>query len=187
MQSSVFIATSLDGFIARNNGALDWLPAGHGEPHGYDEFIATVDAIVIGRKTFETVLVFDAWPYGKKPVVVLSTRATELKAPAGAVCDMMCGTPTEIVARLTQRGMQHLYIDGGVTIEGFLRAGLIQRLTITRIPVLLGSGIPLFGPLDHDVRLQHIATRSYPSGMVQSEYLVAASSLFGTHVCQGVQ
>jgi len=174
MKASVFIATSLDDYIARENGALDWLPPGHGEPHGYDEFIATVDAIVIGRKTFETVLAFDAWPYGKKPVVVLSTRASELKAPDGAVCDMMCGAPTEIVARLTQRGMQHLYIDGGITIQGFLRAGLIQRLTITRIPVLLGSGIPLFGPLAHDIRLQHVTTRSYPSGMVQSEYVIAA-------------
>ncbi len=162
-----------DDFIARENGGLDWLPPGHGEPHGYDEFIATVDAIVIGRKSFETVLAYDPWPYGTKPVVVLSTRASELKAPAGAVCDMMSGSPAEIVARLAQRGMQHLYIDGGVTIQGFLRAGLIQRLTITRIPVLLGSGIPLFGPLAHDVRLQHLATRSYPSGMVQSEYVIA--------------
>jgi len=133
-----------------------------------------VDTIVIGRKSFETVLTYDPWPYGTKPVVVLSTRASELKAPAGAVCDMMSGTPAEIVARLAQRGLQHLYIDGGVTIQGFLRAGLIQRLTITRIPVLLGSGIPLFGPLAHDVRLQHVATRSYPSGMVQTEYLIAA-------------
>jgi dihydrofolate reductase len=172
MLASVFIATSLDGFIARQDGALDWLPADGGEPHGYDEFIATVDAIVLGRKTFETVLTFDAWPYGTKPVVVLSTRPSELKAPDGAVCDMMTGTPHEIVARLSARGMQHLYIDGGVTIQRFLEAGLIQRLIITRIPVLLGSGIPLFGPLPHDVRLEHVATRAYPSGLVQSEYVI---------------
>ena len=174
MPASVFIATSLDGFIARQNGALDWLPAGGGEPHGYEEFMATVDAIVIGRKTFQTVLAFDAWPYGPKPVVVLSTRPSGLKAPDGAVCDMMTGSPPELVARLRARGMQHLYVDGGVTIQGFLAAGLIQRLIITRIPVLLGSGVPLFGPLSHDVRLQHVATRAYPSGMVQSEYVIAA-------------
>jgi dihydrofolate reductase len=174
MKASVFIATSLDGFIARQDGALDWLPADGGEPHGYDEFIATVDAIVIGRKTFETVLAFDAWPYGTKPVVVLSKRPSALRAPDGAVCDMMTGTPPEIVDRLSARGMKHLYVDGGVTIQGFLQAGLIQRMIITRIPVLLGSGIPLFGPLSHDVRLEHVATRSYPSGMVQSEYLIAA-------------
>jgi dihydrofolate reductase len=173
MLASVFIATSIDGFIARQDGALDWLPADGGEPHGYDEFIATVDAIVIGRKTFETVLSFEAWPYGTKPVVVLSSRPAGLKAPEGAVCDMMTGTPAEIVARLSARGMKHLYVDGGVTIQGFLQAGLIQRMIITRIPVLLGTGIPLFGPLSHDVRLEHVATRSYPSGLVQSEYVIA--------------
>ncbi|HWR35872.1 MAG TPA: dihydrofolate reductase family protein [Clostridia bacterium] len=173
MKSSVFIATSVDGFIARQDGALDWLPANGGEPHGYEEFIATVDCIVIGRNTFETVLTFDAWPYGKKPVVVLSTTMSKLKMPEGAVCDVMAGTPHEIVARLAQRGFNHLYVDGGVTIQGFLKAGLIQHLIITRIPLLLGSGIPLFGPLPHDIRMQHVATRSYPSGMVQSEYMIA--------------
>jgi dihydrofolate reductase len=171
MKASVFIATSLDGFIARQDGGLDWLPADC-EPHGYDEFIATVDAIVIGRKTYETVLAFDAWPYSK-PVVVLSTKMAELKTPEGAVCELMAGAPRDIVTQLAQRGLQHLYVDGGVTIQGFLQAGLIQRLTITRIPVLLGSGIPLFGPLSRDIRLEHVATRWYPSGMVQSEYVVA--------------
>lgn len=173
MKASVFIATSLDGYIARKDGGLDWLPQGGGEAHGYDEFMATVDAIVIGRKTFETVLAFDAWPYGNKPVVVLSTTLKEPEVPRGAVCEVMAGTPPEIVARLARRGWKHLYVDGGVTVTGFLEAGLIQRLIITRIPVLLGSGIPLFGHLSHDVRLAHTATRSYASGMVQSEYLVA--------------
>lgn len=172
MKASVFIATSIDGFIARPDGALDWLPADC-EPHGYDEFIATVDALVIGRKTFDTVLAFDAWPYGTRPVIVLSTTLREVNVPEGALCEVMAGTPHEIVARLGQRGMKHLYIDGGVTIQRFLEAGLIQRLTITRIPVLLGSGIPLFGPLSRDIRLQHIATRSYPSGLVQSEYVIS--------------
>ncbi|MGH7499806.1 MAG: dihydrofolate reductase family protein [Gemmatimonadales bacterium] len=174
MKASVFIATSLDGFIARQDGALDWLPAGGGEPHGYTEFMATVDALVIGRKTYETVLSFDAWPYGSKPVVVLSTTLSEPTAPDGAVCEVMAATPQEVVARLTRRGMKHLYIDGGVTVTGFLEAGLIQRVIITRIPVLLGGGIPLFGALSRDIRFQHVATRSFPSGMVQSEYVVVA-------------
>jgi dihydrofolate reductase len=173
MRASVFIATSLDGFIARPDGAIDWLPTDGVESHGYDEFIATVDAIVMGRKTFETVLGFGAWPYGPKPVVVLSSRPEVLRAPEGAACEMMSGTPPEIVARLGARGMKHLYVDGGITIQGFLQAGLIQRMIITRIPVLLGSGIPLFGPLSRDIRLKHVATRWYPSGMVQSEYRVA--------------
>ena len=174
MKASVFIATSLDGFIAREDGALDWLPPDGGEPHGYTEFMATVDALVIGRKTFETVLGFDQWPYGTTPVVVLSTTLSKVTVPAGAVCEVMAGTPHEIVSRLAQRGMTHLYIDGGVTIQGFVEAGLIQRLIITRIPVLLGSGIPLFGPLSRDIRLGHVATRTYPSGLVQSEYVIAA-------------
>ncbi len=173
MKTSVFIATSLDGFIARPDGALDWLPVDGGEPHGYDEFMATVDALVIGRKTFETVLTFGTWPYGSKPVVVLSTTISELKVPDGAVCDLMSGAPQDIVTRLTQRGMAHLYIDGGVTIQRFLEAGLIGHLTITRIPVLLGSGIPLFGSLSRDLHFKHVATRSYPGGLVQSEYALA--------------
>ncbi|MEO5815984.1 MAG: dihydrofolate reductase family protein [Gemmatimonadaceae bacterium] len=171
MTASVFIATSVDGFIAREDGALDWLPE-HSESHGYDEFMATIDAIVMGRKTFETVLGFGAWPFDKVRVIVLSSRASELVAPEGAMCEMMCGTPREIVERLAERGMKHLYIDGGVTIQRFLEAGLIQRAIITRIPILLGDGIPLFGSLSRDVRLEHVATRSYPSGLVQSEYAI---------------
>jgi dihydrofolate reductase len=171
MKTSVFIATSLDGYIARTDGSFDWLPE-EPEPHGYEEFMASVDALVIGRKTFETVLSFGGWVYGKKPVVVLSSKASELKAPEGAICDFMDATPQEVVDRLTQRGLNHLYIDGGVTIQRFLEAGLINRMIITRVPVLIGSGIPLFGPLSRDVRPKHVSTRSYPSGLVQSEYVI---------------
>jgi dihydrofolate reductase len=175
MKASVFIATSLDGFIARANGDLDWLPPGGGEPHGYDEFMATVDALVIGRKTFETVLAFDSWPYGEKPVFVLSTR-TLAPAPLGAVVERMSGAPADIVSQLAARGIRHVYVDGGITIQGFLQAGLIQRLIITRIPVLLGAGIPLFGPLRRDIVLRHVGTRQFASGLVQSEYEVAVTS-----------
>ena len=172
MKASVFIGTSLDGFIARVNGDLDFLPPGGGEPHGYDEFMATVDALVIGRKTFETALAFDTWPYGAKPVFVLSTRA-RAPAPPGAVVERMSGTPAEIVSLLAARDIRHIYVDGGITIQGFLQAGLIQRLTITRIPVLLGSGIPLFGVTGRDILLEHVKTRHYASGLVQSEYTIA--------------
>jgi dihydrofolate reductase len=171
LKASVFIATSLDGFIARANGELDWLPAGGGEEHGYDAFIATVDALVIGRKTYETVLSFDTWPYGGKPVYVLSTSALA-PAPPGAVVEHLSGAPAEIVAQLAARGVGHVYVDGGITIQGFLRAGLIQRLIITRIPVLLGAGIPLFGPAPRDIHFRHVGTRQYASGLVQSEYVV---------------
>jgi len=173
MKASVFVGTSLDGFIARANGDLDFLPPGGGEPHGYDEFMATVDALVIGRKTFETVLAFPSWPYGEKPVFVLSTR-TLAPTPAGAVVERMSGAPAEIVSHLAGRGIRHIYVDGGITIQRFLQAGLIQRLIITRVPVLIGSGIPLFGFIGRDIVLKHVATRQYASGLVQSEYLVAA-------------
>jgi dihydrofolate reductase len=173
VRTSVFVGTSLDGFIARTDGALDFLPPGGGEPHGYEEFMATVDALVIGRKTFETVLTFDGWAYGKKPVFVLS-RGPLAPAPAGAVVERIAGAPADILAELASRGFQHVYVDGGVTIQRFLRAGLIHRLVITRIPVLIGTGISLFGALQHDIALKHVATREYASGLVQSEYLVAA-------------
>ena len=171
MKASVFIGISVDGFIARRNGELDFLPAGGGEPHGYDEFMRSVDALVIGRKTFETVLSFDKWPYGEKPVFVLSTRSLA-PTPAGAVVEHLSGEPVEIVSGLEARGIRHAYVDGGITIQRFLRAGLIQHLIITRVPVLIGDGIPLFGSLPHDVHLRHIATRHYPSGLVQTEYEV---------------
>lgn len=173
MKASIFVGTSLDGFIARANGELDFLPAGGGEPHGYDEFMATVDALVIGRKTFETVLSFGTWPYGAKPVFVLSTRALA-PAPPAAVVERMDGPPDEIVSQLAARFIRHVYVDGGITIQRFLRAGLIQRLIITRVPVLIGGGIPLFGSLPHDIPLQHVSTREYAGGLVQSEYVVGA-------------
>ncbi|MGD0051436.1 MAG: dihydrofolate reductase family protein [Vulcanimicrobiaceae bacterium] len=173
MTASVFIGTSVDGFIARRNGDLDWLPESGGEPHGYDEFMAGVDTIVIGRKAFETVLSFEVWPYGDKRVVVLSTRPVNLSAVVGGVVEQMAGSPTEIAAQLAASGARHIYVDGGITIQGFLRAGLIRRLVITRVPVLIGEGIPLFGALPHDIRLQHVMTRHYPSGLVTSEYNVA--------------
>jgi dihydrofolate reductase len=174
MTASVFIGTSVDSFIARPNGDLDFLPPGGGEPHGYTEFIASVDAIVIGRKTFETVLAFEAWPYGGKRVVVLSSRPVDFGEVHGGVVEQMGGSPADIVTQLAASGAHHLYIDGGVTIQRFLRAGLIQRLIITRVPVLIGDGVPLFGTLPHDVRLEHVATRHFPSGLVQSEYRIAA-------------
>jgi len=172
MKASVFVGTSLDGFIARTNGRLDFLPPGGGEPHGYEEFIASVDALVIGRNTFDTVLSFDTWPYDK-PVFVLSTRMLA-PVPPGAVVERMSGAPAEIVSQLAARGIGHIYVDGGITIQKFLDAGLIQRLIVTRVPVLIGTGIPLFGPLQRDIPVTHVATRQYASGLVQSEYVVAA-------------
>lgn len=172
MKASVFCGTSLDGFIARPNDALDFLETGGGVDHGFTEFLASVDAIVMGRRTFEVVLTFGSWPYGTKPVVVLSSRPVTIPAFPGAVIEHMSGAPAEIVSRLAARGVAHIYVDGGVTIQRFLEAGLIQRLVISRVPVLIGSGIPLFGPLSRDIVVRHVATRAFPGGLVQSEYLV---------------
>ncbi|HSD31390.1 MAG TPA: dihydrofolate reductase family protein [Gemmatimonadales bacterium] len=172
MRATAFVGTSLDGFIARPNDALDFLDAGGGVDHGFTEFLASVDAVVMGRRTFEVVLTFGTWPYGTKPVVVLSSRPLTIPGFPGAVIEHMSGTPAEIVSRLAARGMEHIYVDGGATIQRFLEAGLIQRLVITRVPVLIGSGIPLFGPLSRDIAVRHVATRTFPSGLVQSEYLV---------------
>ncbi len=160
MTASVFIGISVDGFIARPNGKLDFLPEGGGEPHGYNEFIASVDATVIGRATFEKVLTLGPWHYGSKRVVILSSRAVDLSAAHGGV--------------LAASGAQHLYVDGGISIQRFLRAGQIQRLIITRVPVLIGEGIPLFGSLPRDIPLRHVATRHFASGLVQSEYQVGS-------------
>jgi dihydrofolate reductase len=178
MPVSVFVGTSLDGFIARLNHALDFLPADGGEPHGYNEFIATVDAIVIGRNTFETVLAFPEWPYGDKRVVVLSSKPLDFSKIRGGKVEQMSGTPSEVIAKLAATGAHHLYVDGGITIQRFLRAGQVHRLTITRVPVLIGEGIPLFASLPHDIRLKHIATQTYPSGLVKSEYEIVRQSAF---------
>jgi dihydrofolate reductase len=175
MRASIFVGTSLDGFIARPDGALDFLPPGGGEPHGYDEFMTSVDALVIGRNTYDTVLAFETWPYGDKAVFVLSSRALA-PAPTGAVVERMSGPPEQIVSTLADRGLRHLYVDGGITIQDFLRAGLVQRLVITRVPVLIGSGIPLFGATGRDIAVRHVATRQFASGLVQSEYEVVDRS-----------
>jgi len=172
VRATVFVGTSVDGFIARANGALDFLPEGGGEEHGYTAFWASVDALVVGRHTYETVLGFPEWPYGAKPVTVLSTRPIPPPPVPEAVVERMEGSPAEVVARLAARGARHLYVDGGVTIQKFIAAGLIERLIITRVPVLIGTGLPLFGAVSRDVKLRHVATRAYPSGLVQSEYLI---------------
>lgn len=174
MRVSVFVGTSLDGFIARANGDFDFLFPSGNEPHGYDEFMATVDALVMGRNTYEKVLTLSEWPYGEKPVFVLSSRPL-VPFPAGAVVERMGGTPAEILSQLGARGIGHVYVDGGITVQSFLAAGLIQRLIITRVPVLIGAGIPLFGVIPQDITLSHLSTRQYASGLVQSEYEVIAA------------
>ncbi len=171
---SVFCGLSLDGFIARPDGGLDWLEGdGSAEvgDHGYEAFVAGIDAIVMGRSTFEIAMTFEKWPYTKK-VIVLSSGQVDLAAARdrGADVEVMNAPPERLVADLAAKGLFHLYVDGGVTIQRFLRAGLIDRLILSRLPVLIGQGIPLFGSLEKDVRLKLVASRTFPGGLVQSEY-----------------
>jgi dihydrofolate reductase len=174
MKCSVFIATSLDGFIARKDGGIDWLPEPENETEdfGFGKFFSTVDYLVMGRNTFEKVLTLEGWYYGDTPVVVLTHRPLDIPENLASKVFTLSGTPEEVVDQLAERGGKHLYIDGGKTVQDFLAAGLIQRIIITRIPVLIGEGIPLFGPLQQDIKLRHVETRSFENGLVQSEYEV---------------
>lgn len=172
----VFIATSLDGHIARPDGTLDWLLSRDDptEDHGYDAFIATMDCIVMGRGTYESVLQFPDWHY-TLPVLVLSATLAGQEPPAhlrGKVTFTNL-PPTEAMAHLATQGHERAYIDGGRIIQSFLRARLIETLTITTAPVLLGAGRPLFGALPQDVPLEHETTKAFPSGLVQSTWRLA--------------
>lgn len=189
---SVYIASSLDGFIARKDGGIDWLefdsPDESGtedsstdesgteesspEDYGFAEFMASVDLLLMGRHTYEVLLTFDEWAYGDTHVTVLSRTLSPEAIPArheGKV-SIASGTPNEILEDLAEKGVRHVYVDGGITVQAFIAAGLIDEITVSIIPVLIGDGIPLFGPLKSDVRVQHVATRSFPSGLVQVKY-----------------
>ena len=151
MSNFVYIATSMDGYIAAPDGSLDWLetvPAPEGDDLGFFDFIARVDAIVMGRVTFETVLGFGSgWPYPIPGIVLSSTMDTAPEEFAGHV-RFASGSPREIVELAGQQGFRNLYVDGGRTIQGFLRDDLIDEIIVTEIPILLGGGDRLFGALD---------------------------------------
>jgi dihydrofolate reductase len=172
---SVFCGVSVDGFLARPDHTVDFLDTGGQEPHGYDEFYGSVDVVVIGRNTYNFVVSYGQWLYGKKPVVVLSSRPIDFSWIKDGVVEQMAGEPSAVVAQLEARGFRHAYIDGGITIQRFLAAGLIDRMVISRVPVLIGTGMPLFGPVPHDIHLRHVASRCFRGGLVQDEYEVDAT------------
>lgn len=172
----VFIAISLDGFIARQDGDIEWLlqrddPT---EDHGYASFIADKDLIVMGRGSYEKVMTFDTWPYDR-PVLVLSNRLADAPVPEilkGKV-RFSNSTPKEAIEKLAEQNVRRVYVDGGRLVQSFLRDGMVADMVITTVPVLLGSGRPLFGALPQDIDLKLLSSRSFPSGLVQSSYRLA--------------
>jgi dihydrofolate reductase len=171
---SVFIATSFDGFIARSDGGIDWLSIVEqpGEDYGYRRFFESIDTLVVGRKTYETALGFPEWPYAGKRCIVL-THAS-LAAKHGE--EPFLGSPDSLVDKLTADGAKRIYVDGGAVIQQFLAAGLVTDMVVSIVPVLLGEGVPLFGKIGGDLRLDLVDSRSYESGLVQLEYRVRSRS-----------
>lgn len=172
---SVFIATSLDGFIARKDGRIDWLERASatlptGEDCGYQSYFNSVDTLVMGRNTFETVLSFETWPYGDKRVVVLSTKLNGVPRQLEKTVSVFSVGPKKVLETLASEGARHVYLDGGRTIQSFLEDNLVDEITITRIPILLGEGISLFGKVMSEVSFEHIETHAYANGFVQSRY-----------------
>jgi dihydrofolate reductase len=175
MKICAYIATSLDGFIARPDGGLDWLPqpVEGGEDYGYNRFFASIDAIVMGRNTFDTVISFGEWAYGSKRFFVLSSRPLQqLPDFVPVVVERRACKPSELADELRELGVQRVYVDGGKTIQSFLRAGLLDEITLTTIPVLIGQGISLFGALGADVKLELAESRAFEDGLVQDRYIV---------------
>jgi len=171
MKTIVFVGTSLDGFIARADGEFDWLSAFANDEaiRAYEELINRIDAIVIGRGTFEKVLSFPTWPY-EKQVFVLSTSMTEAPESVKNKVTILSMDPGALLSYLSSIGYSTIYIDGGKVIQAFLKEDLVDELIISKAPIIIGSGIPLFGYLDHDLEFEHVGTDVCSNGLVRSYY-----------------
>jgi dihydrofolate reductase len=174
MSNIVFIATSIDGYIAKKDGDINWLhelPNPEGSDFGYADFIKRVDALLMGRNTFEKILSFGIdWPYEKK-VFVLSSTLKNIPAELSDKVEIINGKLEDIIDQLNSRGFKDLYIDGGKTIQSLLSKNLIDELIISRIPTILGEGIPLFSPQALKIDLKHIETKAFDNGIVKSKYI----------------
>jgi dihydrofolate reductase len=172
-KNSVFIATSLDGFIADKNGGVEWLhsiPNPDNNDMGYVEFNNGIDALVMGRTTFETVIGFDVpWPYNK-PVFVLSNKLKEIPESHKDKAFLVNGSLTEILEQIHGKGYGRLYIDGGTTIRSFLKEDLIDEMVLTTIPILLGGGSSLFGDLPNELNFELIGTKTFLNQISQRHY-----------------
>jgi dihydrofolate reductase/predicted GNAT family N-acyltransferase len=164
---SIYIATSIDGYIARTDNSLDWLDrvGGYDEDYGFQELLNSIDALIIGRKTYEIATTVSD-PYPGKRVVVLSNSLDSVRQGM----ELYHGDLTDLVTRLHSEGIRHIWVDGGITISQFLSLQIVDTMTISIIPVLLGSGIPLFNPIDKEISCRLVSSQSYPSGLVQFNY-----------------
>jgi len=171
IKTIVYIGTSLDGFIARKDGDIDWLVkfADDKAIHAYEEFMSRIDAIVIGRNTFEKVLTFSSWPY-KKKVFVLSTSIKQVAETLREEVTVLSMKPRELLRYLSGKGFSTIYVDGGKVIQDFLKCDLIDELIISKAPVLIGNGIPLFDYLDTDIQFKHMRSEVHSNGLVRSYY-----------------
>ena len=173
MANFVYIAKSLDGFIATEDGGMDWLsdiPNPEGSDFGFSEFMAKVDAILMGRITFEQVLSFGVWPY-EKPVYVLSTKLSGVPGDLEGKAHIISGELEEVIGELVEKGIKNLYIDGGQVIQSFLKADKIDEIILTTVPVLLGSGIPLFKDTGGLKKFRHLETAILNNSLVKSHYV----------------
>ena len=170
--NSVYIATSLDGYIATRKGGVDWLnsfPNPSDSDYGYHDFMDKIDALVMGRKTFDIVSAFEPWPYTQK-VFVLSRSMKEVPSVLIDQVEIVNGDINAVVKKLNKRGYHDLYIDGGQAIQAFLKKNLIDELIISKIPVVLGEGVPLFSPQEQFIMFEHCSTEVYDGGLVKSRY-----------------
>jgi dihydrofolate reductase len=171
----VYIATSLDGFIARRDGSIDWLmnyPNPENSDFGFSVFLDSIDAIIMGRKTFEVVCGFETWPY-TKPVFVLTQTLKTVHASLASKVTLFHGDLRELLQQLEAKSISRVYVDGGQTIHSFLKQDLIDELIISRIPIILGSGIPLFRTMDFECRFNHVSTDVFSNGITKTRYLRA--------------
>lgn len=171
---SVFIAMSVDGYIARFNGKLDFLETNsdkaEGEDYGYQAFIGSVDCIVMGRSSFEKVVSFPTWPFHNKRVIVLSRSWHQIPDQFADLAELYSGKVELLTVELQNQGVRRLYVDGGITIQSFLQQNLLDEITITTVPILLGKGIPLFGLLREDINLKLEHVKAFDSDFVQIKY-----------------
>ncbi len=167
---SVYIATSIDGYIARKDGNLDWLQHGHtgDEDYGFKKFIDSIDVLILGRNTYQFVSSFDEWPYKEKRVIVLSKTLNEVRKET----ELYSGELPDLLVKLKSENVRHIWVDGGITSSKFIELGLVDEITISIISTILGSGIPLFSVMNRENSCRLVSSQAYPSGLVQLKYEV---------------